>query len=87
MHYVYILQSAKTGKLYLGYTADLKRRLAEHQAKQSRATKASAPYELVYYEAYRSKQDALKRERQLKHFKQGYSRLKDRLTGSLAGQS
>ena len=30
MYYVYLLQSRKDGKLYTGYTDNLKRRLAEH---------------------------------------------------------
>ncbi|HKB88873.1 MAG TPA: GIY-YIG nuclease family protein, partial [Patescibacteria group bacterium] len=31
MYYVYILKSSKSGKLYYGYTKDLKRRLQEHK--------------------------------------------------------
>ena len=87
MHYVYILKSTKTQKLYLGYTTDLRKRLAEHNARQSKATKVYAPFELVYYEAYRSKKDALLRERQLKRYKQGYMRLKERILNSLVEQS
>ena len=30
MYYVYLLKEKKTGKHYIGYTADLKRRLSEH---------------------------------------------------------
>lgn len=87
MFYVYILKSLKTEKLYFGYTEDLRARLKEHNAKQSRSTKAFTPFELVYYEAYKSKKDALVRERQLKQFKQAYSRLKERIVSSLAGQN
>lgn len=50
----------------------------------SQATKAHIPYKLVYYEAYKAKPDAIAREQKLKHFKQGYSRLKERLKFSLA---
>jgi len=32
MFYVYILKSEKDGKLYIGYTNDLKRRLEEHNS-------------------------------------------------------
>jgi len=30
MYYVYVLKNVKTGKLYYGYSNNLKRRLAEH---------------------------------------------------------
>lgn len=85
MHYVYILKSEKNNRLYIGYTSDLKRRLAEHNQKKSQATKIYAPLKLIYYEAYLARQDATTRERQLKNFKQGYTRLKQRLIYSLAG--
>lgn len=87
MHYVYIIKSLKTGKLYIGYTNNLRRRLSEHNTGQSRATKSSTPHKLVYYEAYNARFDAIKREAQLKHYKQGYARLKERLKFSLAGQN
>lgn len=87
MHYVYLLKSLQSGKLYVGYTDDLRARLKKHNQGGSLATKGSIPFELVYYEAYRSKKDALTRERQLKRYKQGYTRLKDRIRFSLAGQN
>ena len=40
-------------------------------------------YELVYYEAYKSKEDAQKRERDLKKFGAGYGHLKKRISKSL----
>lgn len=83
MYYLYILKSRVTKKLYIGYTRDLRARLLQHNKKRSLATKSSAPFDLVYYEAYRSGDDALKRERQLKRFKQGYMRLKERIRNSL----
>ena len=87
MYYVYILKSQKTAKLYIGYTDDLRQRFKSHNAGKNSATKAYIPFDLVYYEAYRSKKDARVREAQLKHFKQGYSRLKERIINSIAGQN
>lgn len=49
MYYVYLIQSKKNGQFYLGYTSDLRRRINEHNTGQSIATKAYAPYKLVYY--------------------------------------
>lgn len=87
MHYVYILKSLKSHKLYYGFTSDLIRRISEHNAGKNISTKPYIPYELVYYEAYKNKQDAEDRERQLKKFGQGIYRLKGRLKRSLQDQS
>lgn len=83
MSYVYLIKSLLDGKLYIGCTNDLRRRFAEHNSGRSRATSERCPFVLVYYEAYRSKTDALKRERSIKQFKRGYSLLKKRLAESL----
>jgi putative endonuclease len=87
MYYVYILKSISHDKLYIGYTSDLKRRFTEHNLGKSIATKAYIPYRLIYYEAYSSKSDALKREIKLKQYNQTLTRLKQRLTYSLKEQS
>lgn len=87
MYYVYVLKSISTDKLYFGYTEDLRKRFVEHNRRYSQATKTGAPYELIYYEAYRAKKDALSRETQLKKYKQGYSRLKERIADSIKGQN
>lgn len=83
MYYVYVIQSKKNKKLYFGFTQDLRRRFKEHNNGFSRYTKNSMPWELIYYEAYKSKKDALKREKKLKQFKKGYAMLKKRLEESL----
>mgnify|MGYP001599367175 CR=1 FL=1 len=68
MFFVYVLKSMKDGKLYFGFTNDLRRRLSEHNSGQNRSTKGRKPFDLVYYEAYRSGQDAKEREEMLKLF-------------------
>ena len=83
MHYVYLIRSLKDSSLYIGSTSDLRQRFKEHNALQSQSTKGHAPFELIYYEAYKAKRDALKREIQLKRFSQGYQHLKNRLVVSL----
>jgi putative endonuclease len=61
MYYVYIIKD-DTGKIYRGYTADLKRRIKEHQqGRGGEYTKRWKKITLVYYEAYRSKEDAIER--------------------------
>jgi len=83
MFYVYILRSKIDGDLYIGYTGDLKRRFAEHNSGKNRSTKGRIPFELIYYEAYRSKVDAMRREKALKLRGQALSQLKRRIESSL----
>ncbi len=66
MHYLYILQSEKDNNFYTGTTADLKRRLVEHNSGKNFSTKSRIPFKLIYYEAYLLKQDAEAREKYLK---------------------
>lgn len=87
MYYVYLMRSKKTGKFYIGFTSDLRKRLSQHNTKESGTTNAYAPYELIYYEAYKAKKDAIVRENKLKHYGQGLSRLKERLRESIRIQT
>jgi len=66
MYYVYVLQSDSDDGLYIGFTSNLRRRLAEHQAGRAIATSYRGPWRLIYYEAYIEEQDALGREKFLK---------------------
>ncbi len=73
MYYVYILQSKKDGKYYIGYTSDLEARIDYHNAGKQRSTKHRIPFVLVYSEEYKTKFEALKREREIKGYKGGNS--------------
>lgn len=64
--YVYVLMSDADGRWYTGFTADLRRRLAEHRAGRSPATRYRRPWRLIYYEASPDIEDAQARERYLK---------------------
>ena len=64
MFYVYILKSNKDTH-YTGFTNDLKRRLHQHNNGNNFSTKGQS-WELVYYEAYLNKHDAMNREKKLK---------------------
>jgi putative endonuclease len=66
MFYVYVLKSQTKEWLYVGFSDNLKRRLQEHQKGLSKATKPYRPFELIFYEAYKSKADAKRREVYLK---------------------
>ena len=66
MFYVYVLKSEKDKNLYFGYTNNLRDRIKEHNSGLVRSTKSRIPLHCVYYEAYASKNDATKREHNLK---------------------
>ena len=84
MFYVYILESKRNKVIYIGYTQNVAKRIIEHNTNMSTATKNRGPYELVYFEAYKSKADALAREHNLKLRTNALSGLKRRLKDSLA---
>jgi putative endonuclease len=65
-YYVYILQSLIREWIYVGSSGDLKQRFKSHNNKENLSTKAYAPFKLIFYEAYLSKKDALRREEYFK---------------------
>ena len=66
MNYVYILRCADD-TLYTGWTTSLEKRLKAHNSgKGAKYTKARLPVEIVYYEEFEEKKDAMKREYAIK---------------------
>ncbi len=70
-YYVYILQSLKDNRHYIGSTSDVEARLNFHNVGMQRSTKNRIPFRLVLFERYESKATALKREKQIKNWKGG----------------
>jgi putative endonuclease len=64
--YVYILKSLKNGKIYIGFTDNLKRRLTQHNAGLNISTKRDLPWEIVACFAVKSEVKAREFERYLK---------------------
>ncbi len=68
MNYVYILK-CNDQSYYTGWTNDLKKRLKAHNAgKGGKYTRAKLPVELVYFETYNSKNEAMSREYAIKQY-------------------
>lgn len=66
MNYTYIVK-CKDDTLYCGWTNDLEKRIKSHNAGTgAKYTKARRPVELVYYEAFETKEDAMRREYAIK---------------------
>ena len=76
--YVYILFSLKDGNFYIGFTKNVYSRYKEHQAGKNISTANRGPFEMIYFEAFLSKFDALRRERYFKTSK-GKTTLKQML--------
>jgi len=62
MYYVYLIKSLNKNWVYTGSTENLRKRFQEHNSGQVKSTKACKPFQLIYYEAYKNKNDAKKRE-------------------------
>lgn len=84
MYHVYVIRSVMKGVLYFGRTEDLVERLASHNGGQVTATERCRPWEYVYVESYKAKQDAIKRELQLKQYGNARTYVKNRLKNSLS---
>ena len=66
IYYIYILLSFKDFQFYTGYSANLNKRLIEHQKGKVKSTKNRRPLGLAYYEVCRNRKDAIHREKYLK---------------------
>lgn len=66
MNYVYIIKCSDDS-LYTGWTNNLEKRFKKHQeGKGAKYTRGRGPLELVYFEEYETKVQAMKREYEIK---------------------
>ncbi|MBS4930832.1 MAG: GIY-YIG nuclease family protein [Clostridiales bacterium] len=66
MNYTYIIE-CKDKTLYTGWTNHLQKRIKTHNdGKGAKYTKSRLPVRLVYYEVYETKQEAMRREYEIK---------------------
>ncbi|GAB3320299.1 GIY-YIG nuclease family protein [Haloplanus rallus] len=76
MHYVYVLECVD-GTYYTGYTTDVERRVAEHEAGEgAKYTRGRTPVELRHVERYETRSAAMSREHEIKSLSR---RAKERL--------
>ncbi len=68
---VYVLQSKKSGRRYIGCTNFIMKRLQQHNNNEVFATRNKGPWLLIYSEEYEERKEALQRERKLKSYKGG----------------
>ena len=76
MHWVYIVECSD-GTYYTGYTKNVERRIKEHNysKKGAKYTRSRRPVQLRYVECYETKQEACRREYEIKKL----SRIKKQL--------
>lgn len=69
MNYMYMVRCAD-GTLYTGWTNCLEKRVKAHNGGKygARYTRAKRPVELVYFEGFSTKEEAMRREYEVKTF-------------------
>jgi len=69
MFTVYIIQSQTSERRYIGLTQDTGQRLRHHNSGANKSTKNKGPWILIHTETFKVKEEAYKRERQIKSYK------------------
>lgn len=59
-YFTYIIKSKITDRYYIGETDNLQRRITLHNEGNSISTKAYIPWEIVYFEKFDTRTEALK---------------------------
>lgn len=65
-YYAYVLQSEIDGSFYKGHTENLENRLNQHNTGRTISTKQKAPWKIIYFEEFESREAAIKREKYFK---------------------
>ena len=69
MFFLYILESQKTGNLYIGQTNNLEDRFKRHQENRNKATKGKGPWILIHHQSFNTRTEAVQLELKLKSWK------------------
>lgn len=71
MFFAYVIRSCKDQSLYKGHCQDLEIRLSQHNAGSTPSIKHKIPFELVYWEAFDTREEAINREKYFKSASNG----------------
>ena len=84
MNYTYIVKCGD-GTYYTGWTNDIEKRMKAHnEGKGAKYTKTRRPVVLMYYESFQTKEEAMRREWEIKQLKRGEN---EKLIGNSADNS
>jgi len=71
MYQIYILESKTNGRYYIGHTENMAIRLKRHNRGLVKSTKNYKPWKIIHTENYDTKQEAYRRELEIKSYKGG----------------
>jgi putative endonuclease len=63
---IYAIKSSFDGRIYVGFTLDIERRIKEHNHGKTKSTKGFRPWVLIYRESVENRKEARDREKYLK---------------------
>jgi putative endonuclease len=66
MFFAYVIQTEIDGSFYKGHCEDLQKRLQQHNSGQTQSIKSKIPYALIYFEEFKTRSEAIKREKYFK---------------------
>ncbi len=74
MFYAYVIYNSERQRIYIGQTSDLEKRLQRHNGvlknkSKSFTSKNSGIWRLIYTEQFKTRPEAIKKEKQLKSFR------------------
>jgi putative endonuclease len=78
MQFIYVLKSQRDNNLYIGCTADINKRISEHNTGKVLSTKGRRPFQLIFQEKFENKYEAFNKERYYKTAK-GKKELKNKI--------
>jgi len=66
MYYACVIKSLKDGSLYKGHCGNIEERLKQHNKGLTVSIKNKIPFELIYFEKFDARIEAIKREKYFK---------------------
>ncbi len=69
LYFFYVLYSAELDKFYIGHTSNLEERLRKHNSNHKGFTGKADDWTIVFSEKFQTKEEAYKREREVKKWK------------------
>jgi len=66
MYDAYIIYSDSKKRYYVGHSADFEKRLERHNSQLVRATKYGIPWKLIHKETFKTRDEAVLKEKQIK---------------------
>lgn len=66
MFYAYVIKSLKAEYFYKGHCENLEKRLKEHNSGMTASIRNYIPFIVVYFEEYKTRQEAIEREKYFK---------------------